>query len=348
MFEHISGILLVTVALAAGLAVYNNKAGEEATVVDPAVKRYLDLPFVDYDDPFQNALLAEIIEIYYPERLEENAAVIDKIEQYRVEQLKKSLKSAGHSQRLTRQTLFRLFGMYGKFLVVYVLVMLMTYYAVQTLGLWRFVGRKRRAWEKQGKRFSPMRIILSTAGAILKGVFTFILFSPSYVIAYSIRTEFSTDSTVFLVLLGVVSNGLVILYANKFYTFLVSESRKGYVETALVKNLDASWANISRKDLLRPVKRFDGHVLGHIYRNARFQYLGTIKEQASFLITGLMIIEMALNIHGHLSYELLRQILYSNVNIVAVIFLGIFYLVKLTEIVTDLLIHREAARYENR
>jgi hypothetical protein len=139
---------------------------------------------------------------------------------------------------------------------------------------------------------------------------------------------------------------------NKFYAFLVAESRKGYVETAVVKNLNSSYApraggGISYIDILRPAKRFSGHVFDHIFKNARRQYLSTIKEQASFLITGLIIIEMALNIHGHLSYELLRQLLYKNYDIVIVIVLGIFYTVKGTEIFVDWMMNREEKKYEN-
>jgi ABC-type dipeptide/oligopeptide/nickel transport system permease component len=89
-------------------------------------------------------------------------------------------------------------------------------------------------------------------------------------------------------------------------------------------------------------------VFGHIFRNARFQYLSTIKEQASFLITGMIITEMALNLHGYLNYELLRQMLYGNLDIVVVMLLGIFYTVKGTEIFTDYLVHREELKYENK
>jgi hypothetical protein len=143
------------------------------------------------------------------------------------------------------------------------------------------------------------------------------------------------------------------MYSNKFYAFLTAESRKGYIDTAIVKNLHTSFDfnrpdGIPLKSIFKPVKDFKGHIFEHIFRNARFQYLSTIKEQASFLITGLVIIEMALNIHGYLNYEMLRQILYKNYDIVIFIILGIFYIVKLTEILTDLLTHREAMKYENR
>ncbi len=62
--------------------------------------------------------------------------------------------------------------------------------------------------------------------ALLKGVAYTILFAPAYVIAYSFKTRIDTDSLLFMIVLGVVSNGLLINYANKFYAFLAAESRK--------------------------------------------------------------------------------------------------------------------------
>jgi hypothetical protein len=250
--------------------------------------------------------------------------------------------------------MFDLFGMYVKFLVIYLIVMVLTYYGVQTLGALRFILRQQALLRETARSIDkphrpPMSLVLFN---IVKVAAYFVLFSPAYVIAYSIRTEFNTDSSFFVIVLAILSNGLLVTYANKFYTFLVTESRKGYVENALVKNLRSRYSfspqGISWNSLLSHKKRFSGHVFDHIFRNARYQYLSTIKEQASFLITGLIIIEMALNIHGHLTYELLRQILYKNYIYVTIIMLSIFYTVKLTEIVTDILIHRESKRYENR
>ena len=119
-------------------------------------------------------------------------------------------------------------------------------------------------------------------------------------------------------------------------TPLVAESRKGYVETAIVKNCLSSYRfrsgdSVPLGALLHPFKKFQGHVFDHIFSNARHQYLPTIKEQASFLISGLIIIEMALNIHGHLTYEMLQQLLYKNYSLVAVMILYIFYTVKATK-----------------
>ncbi len=80
------------------------------------------------------------------------------------------------------------------------------------------------------------------AKALLKGMAYAVLFAPAYVIAYSIKSSIDTDSFIFMIILGVISNGLLVNYANKFFTFLVAESRKGYVETAIVKNLSDSYA----------------------------------------------------------------------------------------------------------
>jgi hypothetical protein len=57
---------------------------------------------------------------------------------------------------------------------------------------------------------------------------------------------------------------------------------------------------------------------------------------------------MALNIQGHLCYELLQNILYRRYDIALTIILGIFLLIKVTEILVDLQQHRKELRFENR
>jgi hypothetical protein len=139
---------------------------------------------------------------------------------------------------------------------------------------------------------------------------------------------------------------------QKYYTFLVSESRKGYVKTAIVKNLDSRMIfdkekGIPLSSIFRINKKFSGHIFDQIYENVRFQYLNTLKEQASFLITGLIIIEMALNIQGHLCYELMQNILYKNLSVILLILFGIFLIVKLTQIVIDFVVIRQQIRIGN-
>jgi hypothetical protein len=198
-----------------------------------------------------------------------------------------------------------------------------------------------------------LQAIALIAKACVKTAGYAVLFAPAYVIAYSIRTSFDTDSYLFMIVLAVLSNGLLINYANKFFTFLVSESRKGYVQTAIVKNLDASYAwgtpdGVSYRAVLRPKSLFPSHVFRHIYLNARYQYLPALKEHASFLVTGLIIIEMALNIQGHLGYELLQSILYRRYEETVSIILGIFLLVKGAELAVDMWFYLQSKRYNNK
>ena len=349
--EHLLSLIFVSAIMITALIMVNHAKRNVDRGNASRIGGYVDIPGIELGDPFQKTLLREALNVYFPGRQEKNDSLMGDILQYRENRFRKNLESV-ESETLSFPRLIQILGMYLKFLLIYMVVMALTYYGVQTMGVWRFVRRKARGHESPDKTdFKAQSRRAIKTGA--KGLAYLVLFSPSYVIAYSIRTEFSTDSLLFMIFLGVVSNGLLVTYANKFYNFLVTESRKGYIETARVKNLDNGYrqegaGGIPWKAILKLRKRFDGHVFGHIFQNARYQYISTLKEQAAFLITGLIIIEMALNIHGHFSYDMLRQMLYKNYDIVIVFFLGIFYTVKLTEMLADWAHHREAMRYENR
>jgi hypothetical protein len=251
-----------------------------------------------------------------------------------------------------------------EFLLVYIFVLGMTYYAAQTAGLYRFVKRKQNklnqtetlyfflkkkigngAFWRKGDTYKTIFSILLKI--ILKILLYFMLFSPAYVIAYSFKTDIDTDSLFFMIVLGIVSNGLLINYANRFYTYLEEESKKGYTLTAAVKNLNTSYdpSIITFRSLLKIKKEFPGHLLDHIFMNARFQYIQTVKEQAAFLISGLIIIEMALNIQGRICYELLKNILYGNYEIVIFISIILFAIVKMTYVLIDLWYRVESRKY---
>lgn len=350
LLEHISSIAFVSVILFSAMMYFHFTAETSRQSKSAQVKGYGDLGFIDFNDPFHKELLKDVMNIYYPGQYDKNNTIIASILSEREKDFGEKLQKSYVEEKLSWKKFGQLILMYLKFLFVYAAVLALTYYGVQTLAVWRFVGKKQKALHLP---WTFMRLFKATLLSVVKTVAYFILFSPAYVIAYSIRTEFNTDTIVFMALLGVISNGLLITYTNKFYAFLTTESRKGYVETALVKNLNSSYSRrgpdgIPLKSIFKPAKEFKGHVFDHIFKNARYQYLSTLKEQASFLITGLIIIEMALNIHGHLSYEMLRQMLYKNYDIVVVIILGIFYTVKLTEIITDSVMYREAMKYENK
>jgi hypothetical protein len=342
LFIHFASILFVTVIAFLIITIANNNENRSKTVSQ--VQFIPDLSFVDFSNRFETALALDAMNVYFPGNYDANKKIIADIADAQENALKDRLQNAGEKEELTADRLVSISGMLAKFIAIYATVMLLTYYGVQTIGVWRFVNRKSRSKASGSRRFMGfVKKVVLLAGS-------FVFFCPAYVIAYSLRTEINTDTVFFMIILCVVSNGLLMVYANKFFAFLCLESRKGYVDTAIVKNLQNNYdvSAISRKSIFAPVKYFDGHVFGHIFRNARFQYLSTIKEQASFLITGMIITEMALNLHGYYSYEMLRQMLYGNISIVVAMFLGIFYVVKATEIFVDIIVHREERKYENR
>jgi hypothetical protein len=351
IIEHVTSILLVSGVLIVLLLFARHTRANPERGVDDQVRELAALSFVNAGQAFDRALLTDVLDLYYPGQHGINAATAVAVEQYQQKSLSRAMQESHVREHLDAAKIGQLSVMYVSFVLIYLLVLVVTYYGVQTIGAWRFVHKKRRAWSDgtaAGWKPRVQRIAAGTARVIG----SFLLFCPAYVIAYSIRSEFGTDTVPFMVLLAVISNGLLLVYSNKFYSFLVAESRKGYVETALVKNLSASYEHAGEDGIpygaiLAVRKRFSGHVFNQIFRNARHQYLSSVKEQASFLISGLIIIEMALNIHGHLNYEMLRQILYGNFDIVIAIILGIFYTVKATEIGVDVIVFRETKKYEN-
>jgi hypothetical protein len=332
------------------------------------IQDYMQLPFLDLNSPEDRILLQETLNFYDPRNLAQHNDLMVDLEHYLNDRMTVSVRIRELSDGISVKRLMIILGMLLKFAVVYILVLLLTYYGVETFAIYRFIRTQNpltfitsltvagqrvmnaRSWPK---RLNYLWQLLVKIGlGLLRALIMLTLFAPAYVIAYSFKTSFDTDSLLLMIILGVISNGLLITYTQKYYTFLVSESRKGYVQTAIVKNLKHEYRfrrkdGISFSSIFRLKKKFPGHVFGHIYQNVRVQYLNTLKEQASFLISGLIIIEMALNIQGHLCYELMQNILYKNFSAVLIIIFGVFLIVKLTEIFIDHLVSVQRRKIDN-
>lgn len=366
LLEHTLSILLVT---AAAGAIVVGIGKQEATLRAAHVKSiepYLQLDFIDFGDPLHRALFKETLDEFYPDRRARNDSLLQAIERFRQEQFTSQEYKTGREERgLSAPRLLTLGGMYVQFILIYLVVMILSYRAAQSLAILRFIRVKQHRMPYLAELFRgfkdpqtgtfalSLKLPLYIVEGLLKAGAYAILFAPAYVIAYSIRSGFDTDSYLFMIVLGVISNGLLIGSTNKFFTFLMTESRKGYVQTAIVKNLNASYTwgtpdGVSYKSVLLPKSLFPSHVFRHVYLNARYQYLPSLKEHASFLITGLIIIEMALNIQGHLGYELMQNILYKKYDVALTIVVGIFLVVKATEIAVDVWFHHESGKYENK
>jgi len=297
---------------------------------------------LNLEDPQTRQIFEETLLLFYPDAAQ--AELVKKEIEQAALQVYRRDKPQGQSS-----TIPALAGMYLKFILVYLIVLYLTFQAVLRLGLWRFVRE-----EKERSNFSislwraMKHLVRQNSGpnrlaafqALLRWLaYTFgyiILFSPAYVLAYAFKAEFSHSTIFVLLALGLVSNGLLVLYSNKFYHLLAVESRKGYVRTARAKNYRSAYEEISLIAILRyRPQAWAGHLLEQILPNARSQYWLTLKEQGAYLITGLIIIEMGLNIQGHLCYQLLQEVYFENWGRVVLISWGLFMLLKLTDIIVD-------------
>ncbi len=370
--DHAFSILFIAlvfvVVLLFGLKNETANQNCDNTLINSLIKQHT----IDFGNPLHKSLFKETLNLFHPDQLARNDSLLKAIDLYRAVQFTNQIYKTGSPPRgLSIPALYNIAGMYFNFILVYLIVIAVSYYAAHTAAIFFFIKHKQRTSLPSNilnKGLHPLLgdrkelydnlktaakyivLILKTA---LKGFLFMVLFSPAYIIAYSMKSTFETGGFVFMIVLGVISNGLLVNYSYKFYTILMNESRRGYVQNAIVKGLNNSYQwnttnGISFLSVFKLKKFFLSHVFQHIYANSRYQYIPTMKQYASFLITGLIIIEMALNIQGHLCYELLQDILYQRYDIALVIIFGVFLLVKATEILVDYWFYFETQKYENK
>ncbi len=364
LLRHLISLLLVTLLLILSARILDQNEREK---IPPLVKEWLALPYMDMENDADRELALEMLDYYAPENHREHIAFIDELGRYSRRQRQNLARGLAAGEGLGGGVIKKITGMYIRFIILFLIAFMFSYYGSVTLGTYLFIrenqensGWRRAALDALRRIYASGKQVfrekqawrdffvnsLKTAGA---GMLYLIFFSPAYVIAYTFKSRFDTDMFFFVVVLGVISNGMLITYTEKFYTFLQQEKNKGYVALAGVKGL---WDNfrfgfsdgIAFKYILRWRKRFPGHIMDVIYENARYQFFRALKEMAAYLISSLIITEMALNVQGHLSYGMLQYLYYGDYAPVALIVLGLFWLVKLTEIVIDMLALREDRR----
>jgi len=362
LLDHLLSVVVVGVALLALSFLVRTKPGGSPHRFGKEIEAYLNIDSVDWSLPLDRALFRDAYRQFHGASEQAVDSVMNAIEDARLADFTDPTRKVGGGPRaLTLSAAIELVPMYAAFVAVFFTVLLITYFLARAAAVWKFVLWKQRrssylrryfvALEYGGVKNAILRADL-LAKAAAKGFASIVLFSPAYVIAYSLRTSLDTENIFFLVLLAIISNGVLINFANRLYTLMVAESRKGYVDTALVKGVSSGFRwdakdGLRRSVLLAPVRRSAGHVFREIYRNARLQFIPSTKEHITFIVTGLVIIEMALNIKGHLCYALLQHILYKEFDIAIAIVFGIYLVVKLTEAGVDAWHAIELRKYDN-
>ncbi len=359
--EHGLSIALVGAIFIAVLSWHNSWQAREEAARDEAVRPYLALDSVDYADAYHRQLFRETVSAFYPARTGLGDSLLASIDSRRMEKFTRSEFKSGVARTLSLDDIWRLGGMYLQFIAVFLCALVLTSAGGRGLAIYRFVESKQGAGTSgvrivrnlllAGSR-SPFRFLLALLNGLVLLLVVFVLYSPAYVVAYALKGRMDLNSVIFLLLLAVLTNGALVNYAARYALLLGAASREGFVDTAVAKSLSTEWAwkvpnGIPFRALLFPRREAPGHIFHHIALQAEFQHRSSLKEHAAFLITGLIIIEMALNIQGHLGYDLLQNILYRRYDIVAAILFGMFLLVKVTALVIDIRSDREQRKYAN-
>jgi hypothetical protein len=345
--EHISSILVVGAVLGIAVVLVDGQGGATG---GPEEFPYTLSDSLDLSSSLDRAVFRDVAALAYRGGSGTGDSLLELLDAHkRAIFLDPERKTGGGRQRVTIPTVAELITPYGVFLFLYAVLFVITTLAARSFGTFRFIREKQNRRSEirsaldallSGKHGSVTRGLLHLGSAGIRGAMLLILFSPAYIAAYAVRTKLDTQNVLFVIILGVLSNGLLIAYANKFATFLMNESRRGYVEAAVVKGLRADFT-LGRSEglpwsvLWNPVSGSHNHVFSHIYQNAAVQFLPSIKEHASFLVTSLAIVEMALNLNGHLCYLLLQHLLEREYGLVLLIMFGIFLAVKAVEIIVD-------------
>ncbi|MGA9121358.1 MAG: hypothetical protein WB699_18465 [Bacteroidota bacterium] len=361
LVEHGLSVVLVGLVFFALLSWQGNTQREERTARDAAVRPYLSMDSVDFANPYHRELFRETVEAFYPSRNDLGDSLLASIDAYRTEKFTNVAFKSGGARSMSAGDVWRIAWMYLQFVVVFVCSLLLTAFGGRAIAVCRFVIRKQGAGSA-GLRIlrrligadpkHPVRWVLALLASLGAVVAAFVFFSPAYVVAYALKGRMETNSEVFLLLLAVLTNGALINYADRYLLLLSAASKEGFVDTAIAKNLSTVWSwntpqGIPWRSLLRPQHATPVHVFRHIALQAEFHHRTALKEHAAFLITGLIIIEMALNIQGQLGYELLQNILYGRYDIVATILFGMFLLIKATAFIIDLRADHDQKKYAN-
>ena len=145
LLDHAASILFVMliflVLMAAGLDREKNDREKKHELIEMMTK----LRNVDFNNPMQKSFFRETLDIYFPSEKVRNDSVMQSIEAYRTEQFtNKVYKTGGMPTGLSWQGIVNVSGMYLNFIFVYIIVLLVSYYATQTFALYSFIQYKQR------------------------------------------------------------------------------------------------------------------------------------------------------------------------------------------------------------
>jgi hypothetical protein len=355
----IFGSALLIIALASGGSVSINV--KYSKIIALFQKSGLDI-----NSSYDRQIFEDGVSNVLKENPAEKAELITSINKFTEEKYtNKELKTGNRKETLSFSTLPGILWKFLKFLFLFFLVEISIFYFSERLALIKFYLVKEKKNSFVGKIYQTIRerkdfyvkekldwlkIFLLLIGMLVRFVGYLVLFSPVYVIAYVLKFNSENFTFIWGILFGIFTNGVLIAGVNKFYHLLITESKRGYVETAMVKNVPlfpkAEWRKLL-KILLLKKGDFGETIVTQIFASAHLQFVPSFKEVSRFVITGLIIIGMALNIQSGVFYQMLRSFLFAEYDILFFILFLIFTTVKFVDTAIDLYAVRESGKYEN-
>jgi hypothetical protein len=331
------------------------------------IKKLLAIAELNEGNELDEAVFTDGIRAYYNSSPEKADSILNEYNAYKNYLLTSRESKANTDVRtLSTEVALKLTGKALVFLFYFTVIALLLFYLSESFALLKFklemqkvnkinkdiyeLIREHKEERRAIRSFPLKKMLMLIFAAFGKVAAYLILFSPVYLVGYVFKFNYENITFIAYVLLAVFTNGVLVTSTNKFYRLLESEKTKGYVETAKIKGVKAGFGKRDGVSLLRiflPVKYFGEHILTPIYKTAHLQYLSEFKEIARFQITGMIIVELALNFQNGIFYELLQSLLRKEYGILFFSLLLVFIVVKLVDIVSDYFFIKENRKYEN-
>src|SRR5437867_653927 len=138
LMEHTLSILLVSFAFVGLVSVIQQKEASRLAARMASIEPYLRLDSIDFGNPLHAALFRETLNIFRPGSPAKNDSLLQALLNFRQEQFtNKAYKTGGEERGLTGTRLLKLGNMYLQFMLIYVIVMILSYHASQSLAIFR-------------------------------------------------------------------------------------------------------------------------------------------------------------------------------------------------------------------
>jgi len=321
---------------------------------------------LDINSSYDRELFEDAVTNFFSVNKKKSGSLITKLNEFIEKKFtEKELKTGSVKKTLSVEVISEIFRKFLKFILFFAIVEFLIFYLAERLaslkfylefnGMNKFYRLIGKFFNERKKQYYPDKLNYKQAfllfiGALIRFTAYLVLFSPVYVVAYILKFNSENVTFIWIIIFGVFTNGVLITAINRFFQLLNSEKKRGYVETLRVKNMPMFSENNSREMLTSLIKikiTFGETIFSQIFESAHLQFVGSFKQISRFVITGLIIIGMALNIQSGLFYEMLQSFLSKEIDILFFILFLIFFSVKLVDVFIDLYSLKLESKYDN-